>query len=86
MISLLRFIFPCQSFRELGHELSPQGQGNVVSLEFNLLYRWHACVSQQDADWTEAEFAQLFKGKDLSKVSLGYIPMSIFLREISDSH
>jgi linoleate 10R-lipoxygenase len=57
------------SFRELGHELSPQGQGNVVSLEFNLLYRWHTCVSEQDTKWTEEEFSQLFKDKDLSTLT-----------------
>jgi len=44
----------------------------VVSLEFNLLYRWHACVSEQDTKWTEQEFSQLFKGKDFSTVCFEY--------------
>jgi hypothetical protein len=60
---------PLETIREIDHEFSPQGQGNVVSLEFNLLYRWHACVSEQDTEWTEGEFNRIFKGKDFSTVS-----------------
>lgn len=45
--------------RQIDHEVSPQGQGNVVSIEFNLLYRWHATISEQDAKWTEDEFARM---------------------------
>lgn len=48
---------------------SPQGEGNVVSVEFNLLYRWHATLSAQDAEWTTQEFSRLFEGKELNKVS-----------------
>jgi hypothetical protein len=47
---------PPQSMRQLDHEVSPQGQGNVVSIEFNLLYRWHATISEQDAQWTADQF------------------------------
>lgn len=54
--------------RELGHEFSPQGEGNVCSIEFNLLYRWHATVSEGDTKWTEEEFARIFPGKDVSTV------------------
>jgi len=31
----------------------PSGVGNAVSVEFNLIYRWHACISERDAIWTE---------------------------------
>jgi hypothetical protein len=50
---------PLQSMRQVDHEVSPQGQGNVVSIEFNLLYRWHASISEQDAKWTEDEFTKM---------------------------
>ena len=52
------------------NEFAPQGQGNTVSIEFNLMYRWHACVSEQDTQWTEAEFTKAFQGKDFSTVCL----------------
>ncbi|THU89914.1 heme peroxidase [Dendrothele bispora CBS 962.96] len=42
--------------RTLGHDVSPRGEGNVVSIEFNLLYRWHATLSEKNEKWTEEEF------------------------------
>lgn len=56
--------------REISHEFVPQGEGNVVSIEFNLLYRWHATLSAQDEKWTEGEFSKFFEGKDPNKVGL----------------
>ena len=56
--------------REISHEFVPQGEGNVVSIEFNLLYRWHATLSAQDEKRTEAEFNKFFKGADPNKVGL----------------
>lgn len=47
-----------------------QATGNQVSAEFNLIYRWHSAISQKDAKWTEAAYAQLFKGKDPKNASL----------------
>jgi hypothetical protein len=47
----------------------PVGEGNVVSIEFNLLYRWHATLSEKDTAWTETKFNEIFQGKDFSKVS-----------------
>ncbi len=44
--------------------------GNQVSAEFNLVYRWHACVSEKDDKWTQEEYAKLFPGKDPSQVSM----------------
>lgn len=35
----------------------PQGTGNQVAAEFNLVYRWHAAISNRDDEWTQ----QLFK-------------------------
>ncbi|KAI5867841.1 linoleate diol synthase precursor [Durotheca rogersii] len=34
---------------------APQATGNQVSVEFNLIYRWHSAISQRDAAWTEDE-------------------------------
>ena len=44
--------------------------GNQVSAEFNLVYRWHACVSEKDDKWTQEEYAKLFPGKNPSQVSM----------------
>ena len=58
-----------QNMRDLDHEVAPRGEGNVVSIEFNLLYRWHATVSEHDTKWTEEEFSRMFQGKDPATVS-----------------
>lgn len=49
-----------------------RGQGNHVSVEFNLLYRWHATTAREDVEWTEAEFKEIFKssGKPLDQINL----------------
>lgn len=65
----LRFVFVSQGSRELDHEVSPRGQGNVVSVEFNLLYRWHAALSKPDTEWTEELFESVFNTKDFKSVS-----------------
>ena len=44
--------------------------GNQVSAEFNLVYRWHACVSEKDDKWTQEEYARLFPGKNPSQVTM----------------
>ncbi|KAF7512006.1 hypothetical protein GJ744_002719 [Endocarpon pusillum] len=43
--------------------------GNQVSAEFNLVYRWHSCLSQRDEKWSEDLFGQMFPGKDSAQVS-----------------
>ena len=52
-----------------GHDGTPSGVGNQVSAEFNLAYRWHSCISEKDAEWTEGLYRELF-GKDAADVSL----------------
>ncbi|KAI1608029.1 fatty acid oxygenase [Exophiala viscosa] len=42
-----------------GHQI-PEATGNSVSAEFNLIYRWHSCVSQKDEQWTHELFQKLF--------------------------
>uniref|UniRef100_A0A7G1PUP4 Dioxygenase n=1 Tax=Tricholoma matsutake TaxID=40145 RepID=A0A7G1PUP4_TRIMT len=61
---------PLMSMRESDHEVSPQGKGNVVSVEFNLLYRWHSTLSAQDAEWTTNTFSKLFEGRDSSQITV----------------
>ncbi|KAJ7621147.1 heme peroxidase [Roridomyces roridus] len=60
---------PLSQSREVSHELTPRGEGNVVSIEFNLLYRWHACLSAKDTEWTENLFKDLFKEDDFSNIT-----------------
>jgi linoleate 10R-lipoxygenase len=42
-----------QPIRGLDHSFTPVGEGNVVSVEFNLLYRWHSTLSEKDTEWFE---------------------------------
>lgn len=44
--------------------------GNQVSAEFNLVYRWHACISKRDEKWTEDFHREIMPGVDPSTLSL----------------
>ena len=44
-------------------EGAPRGIGNQVSVEFNLLYRFHSAISQRDEKWTNEFFQSLFPGR-----------------------
>lgn len=44
-------------------------QGNQVSAEFNLLYRWHSALSERDDKWTQEEFKRLFPDRDPNQIS-----------------
>ncbi|OAX82311.1 hypothetical protein ACJ72_03340 [Emergomyces africanus] len=47
------------------------GSGNQVSAEFNLIYRWHSCVSERDDLRTRDAYRELFgDDTDLSKIKL----------------
>ena len=46
-----------------------QGVGNQVSVEFNLVYRWHAAISKKDDDWTQQAYRDFFPGVEPSSVS-----------------
>ena len=51
-------------------EAAAQATGNQVSAEFNLVYRWHACVSTRDQEWSHDLYKEIFHGHDLTKISL----------------
>jgi hypothetical protein len=51
-------------------EASEQATGNQVSAEFNLVYRWHSCVSARDEQWSEDLYRELFAGQDSKKINL----------------
>lgn len=57
-----------QEIREASHGLTPRGTGNACSIEFNLLYRWHATLSKEDTQWTESVFKSVFNTDDYSSV------------------
>ncbi|KAF8538686.1 fatty acid oxygenase [Trichophaea hybrida] len=46
----------------------PSATGNAVSVEFNLIYRWHACISTRDAKWTENFYEHNFGVSDPSTI------------------
>ncbi|KAK4442291.1 heme peroxidase [Podospora aff. communis PSN243] len=58
--------------KQFDPEGTPRGVGNQVSVEFNLLYRFHSCISKKDERWINDFFLQLFPGRkaeDLENVS-----------------
>ena len=46
----------------------PSGVGNQVSVEFNLVYRWHSSISLKDEAWTNDFYAKLLDDRDLATV------------------
>ena len=45
----------------------PEATGNQVAAEFNLVYRWHSCVSERDTKWTEEAMTTIANNrKDLN--------------------
>lgn len=63
---------PFDPIKDQSGEPVARGQGNHCSVEFNVLYRWHATTAKDDIAWTEAEFKQIFaaSGKSLDQVDL----------------
>jgi cytochrome P450 len=58
--------------KQFDGEGTPRGVGNQVSVEFNLLYRFHSCISKKDERWTNDFFLKLFPGRkaeDLGNIS-----------------
>lgn len=51
-------------------KMIPSGVGNAVSVEFNLIYRWHACISERDVKWTEDFMRDSVKISDPATISV----------------
>lgn len=47
-----------------------EATGNQASAEFNLVYRWHSCISQRDQKWSEELYKEVFAGKDPHTVNM----------------
>ncbi|CAE6472786.1 unnamed protein product [Rhizoctonia solani] len=47
----------------------PRGDGNSVSVEFNLLYHWHSTTSAIDEEWTEGVFRRIFGDKPFEQIT-----------------
>ncbi|KAF8323352.1 heme peroxidase [Clavulina sp. PMI_390] len=46
------------------HSPLQRGAGNSCSVEFNVLYRWHTALTEEDVKWTEDQFQRLFGNND----------------------
>ena len=47
---------------------TPVATGNQVSAEFNLVYRWHSCISDRDEKYTRELWEEMFPGMDPTKM------------------
>ncbi|KAJ5102586.1 Psi-producing oxygenase A [Penicillium argentinense] len=54
-----------------------QATGNQVSAEFNLVYRWHSCVSARDQKWSEDLYKELFTDQDPNNITLQQFTMGL---------
>ncbi|KAF8677681.1 heme peroxidase [Rhizoctonia solani] len=61
---------PLEDIRGSDHKLVGRGEGNSCSVEFNLLYRWHATLSAADEKWTESMMKSKFGDVDPSSITL----------------
>jgi hypothetical protein len=57
---------------------TPSGVGNQVSCEFNLVYRWHATVSERDEKWLQDAMAKMYPGQDMSKISVDDFKLGLY--------
>ncbi|KZT38100.1 linoleate diol synthase [Sistotremastrum suecicum HHB10207 ss-3] len=62
---------PNDAIRKDDHTFVDRGSGNACSVEFNMLYRWHATTSLVDQKWTETVFDKVFDGKPYDQITVG---------------
>lgn len=71
---------PRESFSQVFDKVDfPVSSGNQVSVEFNLIYRWHSNVSVKDEKCSQDLFQKLFQGQDVPK-----LPLRDFLAGLSN--
>ncbi|KAH9839793.1 linoleate diol synthase [Rhodofomes roseus] len=61
---------PFEDIRNQDHSLFERGRGNVCSVEFNCLYRWHATTSQPDEEWVDKLSQQIFPGQTYDSLTI----------------
>ncbi|KAH7335533.1 heme peroxidase [Rhizoctonia solani] len=61
---------PLEEIRGSSHEFIGRGEGNSCSVEFNLLYRWHATLSAADEKWTGQMMKSKFGDVDPNEITL----------------
>ncbi|KAF3902542.1 hypothetical protein ABW21_db0205477 [Orbilia brochopaga] len=52
------------------HTGTPQGIGNQVSAEFNLVYRWHSVISERDEEWIKWLYRKIFGTDDAANIPM----------------
>jgi hypothetical protein len=58
-----------QAFNAFDSEGIPKGVGNQVSMEFNLIYRWHATISNRNEAWVNDFMQRLWPDQDPSTLT-----------------
>ncbi|CAE6536627.1 unnamed protein product [Rhizoctonia solani] len=61
---------PLEEIRGSDHQFVGRGEGNSCSVEFNLLYRWHATLSAADEKWTVQMMRSKFGDVDPNNITL----------------
>ncbi|CEL62199.1 hypothetical protein RSOLAG1IB_10281 [Rhizoctonia solani AG-1 IB] len=61
---------PFDPFKDPNNQPVGRGQGNHVSVEFNVLYRWHPVTSDEDEKWSLGLFKKLFGDRSLGDLTL----------------
>jgi linoleate 10R-lipoxygenase len=60
---------PFDEIRTSDHHIFERGRGNVCSVEFNCLYRWHATTSVEDEEWITRQFQHIFPDKNPDEIT-----------------
>lgn len=55
----------------------PEGIGNQVSVEFNLLYRWHSAISARDEQWSIDFYQKVFPGGDPNTATIDQLKQGL---------
>lgn len=58
---------PTSEFKAMLGGMTERGTGNAVSVEFNLLYRWHSSVSDKEDKWLQGLFESVLPGKSFDE-------------------